>query len=49
MLLLAIFSLDFKLACKFYECLNEEWSAATQKEEQRLHTSPRDMNFVGLK
>ena len=49
MLLLAVFSLDSKLACKFYECLNDEWSVATQKEEQRLCTSPRNTNFVELK
>ena len=49
MLLLAVISLDSKLACELYECLSEEWSAATQKEEQRLCTSARDTNFVGLK
>ena len=32
-----------------YKYLSEEWSAATQKEEQRLRTSPRDTNFVGFK
>ena len=46
---LAEFSLDSKLACGFYECLSEEWSAATQKEEQKLRTSPTDTNFVSLK
>ena len=49
MLLLAIISLDFKLVCGFHECLSEEGSAATQKEEQRFCTSPRDTNFVGFK
>ena len=44
-----IFSLDSKLACRFYECLSEEWSTATQKEEERLCTSPRDTNLIGLK
>ena len=44
-----IISLDSKLAYGFYEYLSEEWSAATQKEERRLCTSPRDTNFVELK
>ena len=41
--------LDSKFICRFYECLSEEWSVATQKEEQRLRNSPRDTNFVELK
>ena len=49
MLHLAIISLDFKLAYEFYEYLSKEWSAAIQKEEQRIYTSLRDTNFVGLK
>ena len=49
MLSLVVFSLDSKLVWGFYECLSEEWSAAIQKEEQRLRTSPKDTNFVGLK
>ena len=46
---LAVFSLESKLECGFHECLSKEWSAAIQKEEQRLRTSPKDTNFVGLK
>ena len=50
MLLLAVISFDSKLACKFYECLSEEWSAVTLKnDEQKLHTSLRDTNFVEVK
>jgi hypothetical protein len=48
-LLLGVFSLDSELACKFYESLSEEWSAATQKEEQRLRTSPRVTILVRTK
>ena len=47
--LLAIISLDFKLVCKFCECLSKECSAAIQKEEQRLCTYPRYTSFVRLK
>ena len=46
---LVVISLDSKLTCGFYEYLSEKWSVASQKEEQRLHTSPRDTNFVKLK
>jgi len=48
-LLLAVISLDFKLACEFYKSLNGECSVATQKEKQRFCTSPRVMIFVGAK
>ena len=37
MLLLEVFSHDSKLACRFYEYLSEEWSAATKKK--RAETS----------
>ena len=46
---LRLISLDSKLAYGFYECLSEEWSFATRKDEQRLRTSPKDTNFVELK
>ena len=48
-LLLAVVSLDLKLVCEFYESLSEEWSTATQREEQRLRTSPRVTILVGAK
>ena len=43
-----VISLDSKLACRFYKYLSEECSTAIQKEK-RLCTSPRDLNFFGLK
>ena len=44
-----VISLDSNLACQFYQCLSEELSTATQKEEHKLHTSRRNTNFVELK
>ena len=44
-----LFSLGSKLVCRFCECLSEEWSVATQKEEQRFCTSSKDTNIVKLK
>jgi len=48
-LLLAVFSLDSNLVCEFYGLLSEEWSVATQKEEQRLCASPRVTKVVRTK
>ena len=42
-----VISFDSKLACGFNECLSEEWSAAIQKEEQRLRTFSRRQILLG--